>query len=343
MKCRPRLYQKTRWLGVSNVLLSNKRAYDKGAYDGEIKCPIELETIEIYIQILQPAYFTTLGWEKNSASIADVIPQVLFLIDYWNKADIDDKEAKELCFFLIHYIKIKFEYELQAPMYLVSFCESFIFQKFSFIFILFSQAASVLRVSVLKNWIYRSYSNGYLKKGLEALKECCILFLYTSKTNNDNEETFNEQAQTQNSTNSNNNFASCNFYNHSQISENSSQSNEAQIFQRDKAIAEEIDTFATLLGNKKFVEECSKKKTSDVWKKYKNKMPILYQLKQVLLNIPATSSFIERFFSISGIVCDIRRLNMTDDLIIMRSLMKANMHILKDLNQISNINELIDN
>ena len=123
MKCRPRIYQKTRWLGVSNVILSNKRAYDKGAYDGEIKCPIELETIEIYIQILQPAYFTTLGWEKNSASIADVIPQVLFLIDYWNKADIDDKEAKELCFFLIHYIKIKFEYELQAPIYQVSFCE----------------------------------------------------------------------------------------------------------------------------------------------------------------------------------------------------------------------------
>ena len=82
-----------------------------------------------------------------------------------------------------------------------------------------------------------------------------------------------------------------------------------------------LGNIATLLGNKKFVEECSKKKTSDVWKKYKNKKPILYQLKQVLLNIPATSSFIERFFSISGIVCDIRRLNMTDDLIVMRSLM----------------------
>ena len=97
-----------------------------------------------------------------------------------------------------------------------------------------------------------------------------------------------------------------------------------------------------MLGNKKFVEECSKKNTSDIWKKFKNKLPILYQLQLVLLNIPATSNFIERFFRFSDIVCDIRRLNMTDDLIIMRSLMKANMHILKDLNQISNINELID-
>ena len=98
-----------------------------------------------------------------------------------------------------------------------------------------------------------------------------------------------------------------------------------------------------MLGNKKFVEECSKKNTSDIWKKYRNKLLILYQLQLVLLNIHATSSFIERFFRISGIVCDIRRLNMTEDLIIMRTLVKANMHILKDLNQISNINELIDN
>ena len=97
--------------------MSNKRAYDKGAYDGDEKCPIDLETIEAYIQILQPAYFTTLGWEKNSSSIADVIPQVLFLIDFWNKIDIDNSKQKELCFFLIHYCKIKFEYELNAPMY----------------------------------------------------------------------------------------------------------------------------------------------------------------------------------------------------------------------------------
>jgi hypothetical protein len=63
-------------------------------------------------------------------------------------------------------------------------------------------------------------------------------------------------------------------------------------------------------------------------------MPNLFDLQIILLNLPATSSFIERFFSISGIVCDVRRLNMTDDLVIKRSMMKANMNILKDLNKI---------
>ena len=62
LKCRPCIYQRTRWLGASNLLLSGKRCYDKGAYDGDVKCPVDLVTIETYIQILQPAYFTTLGW-----------------------------------------------------------------------------------------------------------------------------------------------------------------------------------------------------------------------------------------------------------------------------------------
>ncbi len=47
----------------------------------------------------------------------------------------------------------------------------------------------------------------------------------------------------------------------------------------------------------------------------------------------STSSFIERFYSIAGIVCEIRRSNMNDDLVTMRSMMKANMKLLTDLNK----------
>ena len=105
-KCRLRIYQKTRWCGAILSLLSNKRAYDKGCFNGDVKLPIDLETIETYIQILTPAYFTTLGWEKNTSSIADVIPQVIFLIEYWTKLEIKNREANELSYFLIHFIKI---------------------------------------------------------------------------------------------------------------------------------------------------------------------------------------------------------------------------------------------
>ena len=112
---------------------------------------------------------------------------------------------------------------------------------------------------MLKNWIYRPYSAGYLTKGLEALKEVCILFLYTAKSINDEEKFSEDLAPNQDSTNSNQNFASCSFYNYSQPSQQDSQNNEALVFQRDKAIDEEIDKFSKLLSDKKFVENVLKK------------------------------------------------------------------------------------
>ena len=121
LKCRPKTYQKTRWLGAINLLLSTKRCYDKEAFAlSDIDCPVDIKTIEIYIQILLPAHFTTLPWERNQASIADVIPSVLYLIYVWNKMEIEDIQARELCFFLIHFMREKFKHELESPVYQVS-------------------------------------------------------------------------------------------------------------------------------------------------------------------------------------------------------------------------------
>ena len=64
-------------------------------------------------------------------------------------------------------------------------------------------------------------------------------------------------------------------------------------------------------------------------------MPNLFDLQLILLNIWASSAFIERFFSISGIICDIKRANMEEDLIRMRSMLKANMPILNSTNEFS--------
>jgi hypothetical protein len=117
LKCRPKTYQKTRWLGGILLLFSNKRAYDKGAFTENIECPISLEKIEIYIQILLPSYYVTLGWEKNGSSISCVIPSVLYMVNAWDKMEISDAQAKELCYFLIHFVKVKFKFELESEIY----------------------------------------------------------------------------------------------------------------------------------------------------------------------------------------------------------------------------------
>jgi hypothetical protein len=57
--------------------------------------------------------------KKSNSSIADVIPQVLLLIQYWDKVEVSNNEAKELCYFLIHFVRIKFKYELESPIYQV--------------------------------------------------------------------------------------------------------------------------------------------------------------------------------------------------------------------------------
>jgi hypothetical protein len=114
LKCRPCIYQKTRWLGAIDLLFSNKRAYDKKAFDGEIHCPIHLDVIESYIQILLPAQEFTLNMERNNSSIADVIPGVLYIVNAWDKMQLFDREAKELCYFLIHFTREKFKYELES-------------------------------------------------------------------------------------------------------------------------------------------------------------------------------------------------------------------------------------
>jgi hypothetical protein len=75
--------------------------------------------------------------------------------------------------------------------------------------------------------------------------------------------------------------------------------------------------------------------TTDFWKKNLEKMEKLSELQVILLNISASSAFIERFFSISGIVNDVKRANHTDEYLIYRSMLKSNMSILTSMNEVA--------
>jgi hypothetical protein len=69
--------------------------------------------------------------------------------------------------------------------------------------------------------------------------------------------------------------------------------------------------------------------TKAFWEKYEKKMPNLFELALLLTHIPPSSSFIERFFSVCGIVKDKRQGNMSSNLLEMRSQLKANLSYLK--------------
>lgn len=87
----------------------------------------------------------------------------------------------------------------------------------------------------------------------------------------------------------------------------------------------------------KFAAICSqnnpsflRKSSASFWLEYKSKLPTLYDLALKLLVIPASSAYIERFFSVSGVCIDKRRGNMDSEMLCMRSLLKANLNLLSN-------------
>ena len=92
----------------------------------------------------------------------------------------------------------------------------------------------------------------------------------------------------------------------------------------------EVSLFRSLLINERMLEDnCIT--TRRFWLNHKLTLPHLFKLTKKLLNIQASTAFIERFFSICGIICSEKNTNMKDETIIMRSILKANIDTLNEL------------
>ena len=99
-------------------------------------------------------------------------------------------------------------------------------------------------------------------------------------------------------------------------------------YERKMKILSEINKLAQFLSNKE--EVVATKQSNLFWKQNVGEYPHLSSLYQILQLI--NSSFIERFFSICGIIKNKRNHNMKDDLFIIRSMLTINMDILNQIN-----------
>jgi len=114
-----RLANATRWSSCYLMLESVKRAFDKGCFLAcNIECPVSLDAIELYLQILKPAYILTNNWQRDKAGIHDVllgISKLLYELPRFNVTG----HAKEFCVSLYRCINDKFKYELASSIYKV--------------------------------------------------------------------------------------------------------------------------------------------------------------------------------------------------------------------------------
>ena len=73
--------------------------------------------------------------------------------------------------------------------------------------------------------------------------------------------------------------------------------------------------------------------THKYWYRKYLESPLIADLAGIFLNIPASSAFIERYYSICGNVCKARAGNMTPKIIEARSFLKSNIKILDNLSK----------
>lgn len=124
-KCRLRLENSTRWGSTFLMLERLKKAHKKGVFDNidmSNKLPVSIEFINSYLKILKSAYLVNVYFQRDSSTIAEVIPAVLKLINDWEaiiKKDNVSSSCKTFCKLLIEELKRRFDYELSSEIYQV--------------------------------------------------------------------------------------------------------------------------------------------------------------------------------------------------------------------------------
>jgi hypothetical protein len=170
---------------------------------------------------------------------------------------------------------------------------------------------------------------------LESLKPVAVEILYQKSTETNSQSTSSSPSSTQSSSSTHSPPLSTTkkitkedlFYKNIFKNEKPmSQNNLANLFHLNQETADEVESYSNLIKDKNFIETCEN--SPDFWIKNAEKYPILYKTALVLCSINSSSAFIERFFSICGVINDCRRGNMDKDLFFIRAFLACNIDIL---------------
>jgi len=108
-----------------------KKAHERGAFkdnNSALTLPVPIEVIEVYLSLLKPIFLVNIGFQHNESSIADVVPSILSLIDFYENPKTTF-QGKMLANLIVAQLKKRFDYELNSNYYLVIFNIYIKFQK----------------------------------------------------------------------------------------------------------------------------------------------------------------------------------------------------------------------
>ena len=121
IKCRARLriQNKTRWLSEYLLLESHYKGYIKNIFPEDFPCPVKFEALEIWLQVLYPAFKFNLTLQRTTSTIADVLPLLQLMFTKWSRMELTPK-YDTLRQNLIKSFEHKFKHELSSPVYHVA-------------------------------------------------------------------------------------------------------------------------------------------------------------------------------------------------------------------------------
>ena len=158
-KARLSIANKTRWSSEFLVLISHHKAYKRGVFTDLHPCPVKLEALEIYIQILVPAFTFNLVMQRTNSSICDLLPTLTIMLSKWSRMKVPDK-YRNLCKNLIIAFKHKFKEEMNSPIYAV---------------------AALINTAKLRKWQTRSDCAYFRSRAIASLTTVAKSFLITQK------------------------------------------------------------------------------------------------------------------------------------------------------------------
>ena len=192
-----------------------------------------------------------------------------------------------------------------------------------------------MNVQALKCWIGRSWSKGKFTDGINNIKTAAKHFLLENKKKSMNISTINVVNSTSSTPTFNTPESEIGIFFLESLKSPSifpELSNEILI----NSIEKEVDSLRALLLSNNNETLNGIKSTRYFWLKNIEKYPLLSKLAEILLNINSSSACIERYFSICGVTTKKYAGNTNDELLIIRSCLRANIEILKKMNKINN-------
>jgi len=252
------------------------------------------------LQILLPAYRFNIGFQRTKSCIAEVVPALLTMFNTWNKMS-ENVKYRTICEKLICYFRNKFEYEIESSIYSVT---------------------ALLNTSKLRIWYNRKFSEENVTIATNELVNVASTFIQTDSQ----EKVAKKQTITHKHVDSDQEDDDLMFGLFQDDSDDDSSHSKSNL-SNTQLLKNEKEIFLSLLSK----EEETKKTSKNFWNDNKKKLPNLFKVAQFGFSVPASSAFIERFFSVCGVVCKKRCGNMSDDFIVKRSFLKCHMDILNEL------------